>query len=331
MLYFDSRKPVFFILITVLSYILINYVKKNGGESYQSSAEYLNLCFFLPLNLTIFYFLPGGKLLRKENVWLLLSVFAQFAVAEKLSAAGLAPAWNFDDTPSSGLNSLSLIFFALMLCAFFIRASISGSIVDTALFFAGFEIFLGFYYSLLPSALTIFFAAAMLSIAVAVVQDIYYSTYRDVLTGLAGRNAFIINAKNFPLKYSVGIVCIDDYEKLGQVFGRMGQNALTKMIAARITETEFENQVYRYTPDEFVIIFKKEDKNEGFDRLEKIRRAVASAEFMLGRRKKPIKLTVSCAVSEKKRSDANSVEVLVRAHKALQKTYKFTQNVTSKA
>lgn len=134
LLYFDSRKPVFFILITVLSYILINYVKKNGGESYQSSAEYLNLCFFLPLNLTIFYFLPGGKLLRKENVWLLLSVFAQFAVAEKLSAAGLAPAWNFDDTPSSGLNSLSLIFFALMLCAFFIRASISGSIVDTALF-----------------------------------------------------------------------------------------------------------------------------------------------------------------------------------------------------
>ena len=149
LLYFDSRKPVFFILITVLSYILINYVKKNGGESYQSSAEYLNLCFFLPLNLTIFYFLPGGKLLRKENVWLLLSVFAQFAVAEKLSAAGLAPAWNFSDTPSSGLNGLSLIFFALMLCAFFIRASVSGSIVDTALFFAGFEIFLGFYYSLL--------------------------------------------------------------------------------------------------------------------------------------------------------------------------------------
>lgn len=78
--------------------------------------------------------------MRKENVWLLLSVFAQFAVAEKLSAAGLAPAWNFSDTPSSGLNGLSLIFFALMLCAFFIRASVSGSIVDTALFFAGFEI-----------------------------------------------------------------------------------------------------------------------------------------------------------------------------------------------
>lgn len=170
----------------------------------------------------------------------------------------------------------------------------------------------------------------MLSIAVAVVQDIYYSTYRDVLTGLAGRNAFIINAKNFPLKYSVGIVCIDDYEKLGQVFGRMGQNALTKMIASRITETEFENQVYRYTPDEFVIISKRKTKtkastgwkNPPCRRLGRIyarppQKADKTDRILCGFRKK--------------RSDANSVEVLVRAHKALQKTYKFTQNVTSKA
>ena len=218
-----------------------------------------------------------------------------------------------------------------MIIAFFVRSSLSGSIVDTALFFAGFEIFLGFYYAFLPSAITIFFSAAMLTILIAIITDIYHTTYTDVLTGLSSRKAFVINAPKFPLKYSVGIVCIDDYDKLGQVFGRSGQNALTKMIANRITETEFENQVYRYTSDEFVIIFKKEDKNEGFDRLEKIRRAIASAEFMLGRRKKPLKLTVSCAVSEKKRSDANAIEVLLRADKSLQKSYRFAQNITTKA
>lgn len=331
LLYFDTRKPAFFILTTLLGYILINYIKKNSGESFQTSAEYLHLCFFVPINLMVFYFLPEGKLLQKDNVWLLLSVFAQFTIAEKLSQTGLAPSLNLAGTSFSGLNTLSLILFALMIIAFFVRSSLSGSIVDTALFFAGFEIFLGFYYAFLPSAITIFFSAAMLTILIAIITDIYHTTYTDVLTGLSSRKAFVINAPKFPLKYSVGIVCIDDYDKLGQVFGRSGQNALTKMIANRITETEFENQVYRYTSDEFVIIFKKEDKNEGFDRLEKIRRAIASAEFMLGRRKKPLKLTVSCAVSEKKRSDANTFEVLVRAHKALQKTYKFTQNVTSKA
>lgn len=331
LLYFNTRKPVFFILTTLLSYILINYIKRNYGESFQTSTEYLHLCFFVPINLIVFYFLPEGKLLQKDNVWLLLTIFAQFAIAEKLSTLGLAPNFNLSGTTFSGLNTLSLILFSIMLTAFFIHSSLNGNIGETALFFAGFEIFLGFYYAFLPSAVTIFFSAAIFTIFIAIIEDIYHTTYSDVLTGLSSRKAFVINAKNFPLKYSVGIVCIDDYDKLGQVFGRSGQNALTKMIANRITETEIDNQVYRYTPDEFVIIFKKEDKNEGFDRLEKIRRAIASAEFMLGRRKKPLKLTVSCAVSEKKRSDANTFEVLLRAHKALQKTYKFTQNVTSKA
>lgn len=330
LLYFNSRKPVFFILILFLSYILINYFKKVHGLNYYNSADYLNLCFFVPINLAIFYFLPNQRLLKKENVYLLLSVFAQFAIAEKLSLNELAPAYNFGEKITSGLNLLSISLFAIMLISFFIRSAITGGIISTALFFAGFEIFLGFYYSNHPSALTIFFAAAALTIILAIIQDIYYSTYKDVLTGLSSRDAYIINSKTFPLKYSIGIVCIDEYEKLTKVFGRMGINALTKMIANRISETEFENPIYRYSADEFVIIFKNEDKNESFERLEKIRRAIASAEFLLGHRK-PIKLTVSCSVSEKKRSDANSVEVLVRTRKAMQKTYKFTQNVTSKA
>ncbi len=116
-----------------------------------------------------------------------------------------------------------------------------------------------------------------------------------------------------------------------QVFGRRGINALTRMITMRLQDTETENPIYRYSEDEFVIIFKNEDKKESFERLENIRRAVASAEFMLGKRQKGLKLTVSCCVSEKKRSDDNSIEVLIRSRKALQKAYQFTQNVTSKA
>lgn len=102
------------------------------------------------------------------------------------------------------------------------------------------------------------------------------------------------------------------------------------MITMRLQDTETENPIYRYSEDEFVIIFKTKIK-ESFERLENIRRAVASAEFMLGKRQKGLKLTVSCCVSEKKRSDDNSIEVLIRTRKALQKAYQFTQNVTSKA
>lgn len=330
LLYFNQSKPVFFILTTILSYILINYFKRTFGADFRLSPEFLNLSFFIPLNLILFYFLPNKPLLRRENVYLLLLIFFQFALAEKLSSHGIALGYYFISSDSP-LTDYSLLFFSLALISFFIRASISGSIGSNALFFAGFEIFLGFYYSASPSALTIFFSAAALTLTLAIIQDIYYSTYKDVLTGLASRNAYVINSRTFPLKYSIGIVSIDDYENLSKAFGRLGINAITKMIANRIEEVEFEAQIYRYAEDEFVLIFKNEDKNEGFARLEKIRRAIASAEFMLGHRKKPLKLTVSCSVSEKKRSDANSIEVLVRTRKAMQKTYKFTQNVTSKA
>ena len=78
-------------------------------------------------------------------------------------------------------------------------------------------------------------------------------------------------------------------------------------------------------------VFRNEDKNESFERLEKIRRSIASAEFVLNNRKKTVKLTVSTCVSEKKRSDANSIEVLFRAHKTLQKANEFSHNISSKA
>ena len=163
------------------------------------------------------------------------------------------------------------------------------------------------------------------------IEHLYQSTYKDELTELPGRNSFLLHSKDFPLKYSIGLILIDDYERLSKVFGRQGINSLVKMISQRLQDTETEAQIYRYNDDEFVVLFRGEDKKSAFNRVEQMRRSIASAEFMLRGYKKPIKLTVSGSVSEKKRSDANAVEVLVRADKALQKAYRFTQNITSQA
>lgn len=330
LLYFNQSKPVFLILTILLSYILINYIKKSYGAEYLGSAAFVNLCFFAPINLAFFYFYPNHRLMTKENVYLLLGIFTQFAITESLCRNNIKLGYNFFDTENSNLNGISTIIFLATIIAAFIRTSLNGRIASTALFFAIIEIFLGYYYSASPTALTIFFSIAALTVTIAIVQDVYYSTYKDVLTGLASRNSYIVDTKGFPLKYSIGIICIDDYERLSKVFGRFGIDALTKMIANRIVETEIEEQIYRYSEDEFVIVFKNEDKNTGYERLEKIRRNIASAEFILNPRRKALKLTVSCSISEKKRSDANSYEVLVRAHKAILKAHQFSQNITSK-
>ena len=224
-----------------------------------------------------------------------------------------------------------MLLFSLCTLACFVRMVHTGSIMDSSLFYTGLNIFAGFYYSSSPTALTIFFTAAAITLLYCVCKDIYYHTYTDDGTKLASRNAYLKQSSKFPLKYSLGIICIDNYEHLKQVFGNRSIRQLTRMISMRIQEVETEALLYRYSEDEFVIIFKNEDKKEGYERLEKIRRGIASAEFMLGSRKKGLKLTVSCCISEKKRSDDNSLEVLRRTQKALQKAYQFTQNVTSKA
>lgn len=328
LLYFNQRKPVFFILCALIAYILINVIKNKFGEEFWGEPAYQNLSVLLPLNLTIFYFWPGQRLLNRANIGLLLIVFCQYALGEQLSRSGIN--LNLWSSPSP-LSGLALWLFGLAILAMFVQTVLTGSILDYALFFSTISICLGFFYSDSPTALTLLFGTAMFSLLTAIAQNLYFNTYRDSLTSLHSRNSYILHTRDFPLKYSIGIVSIDDFDKLRFRFGTHRQNQLIKLIAAKILEYEKPDCVYRYSNDEFVIVFKSYDKNESFERLETIRRAVASASFVFNPRRPALKVTVSAAVSEKKRSDANSFEVLVRARKVLDKTRSFSHNVTSKA
>lgn len=331
LLYFNQRRPAFYILLLVLSYVLINYLKNSFGTDYATTPYYINLCFFLPLNLLAFYFIPSTRLLIRMNVFLLLALFAQFSVGEFLGHLDFRINLSLFDGHFGNISILGFILFIITLTLFFIRASQNGTILSYALFFCSLNLLFAMLYSDSPTALTIFYSCAALTLMLAIIHDLYYNTYKDILTGLPGRYSYVINSASFPLKYSIGLVCIDDYAQLLNVFGRNDRNTLVRMITAKIIDEEGSENLYRYNDDEFLLIFKNENKNEGFEHLEKIRRAIASAEFILNNRKKPIKLTVSTCVSEKKRSDANSMEVLYRIRKTLQKTNDFSHNISSKA
>lgn len=331
LLYFNLNKSLFFILSIALAYILINLFKNLYGEAYAETAAYQNLSTLLPINLIFFYFWPNRKFLSKDTVFLLLGFFAEFALAEHLSRAGITLGLMTEIPGIGNFNLLSFAFFAVLFGCTFVNAVRYGDIWNYNALFAGLFVGCGLYYSATASGLTIFFLGAVICLLLSISQNIYLETYRDPLTGLYSRNSFIIHSKKFPLKYSLGIVSIDDYDKLALNFGKRTQNTLIKLITGKLLELEKEESIYRYSPDEFVIVYKNLDKNETFEQIETIRRAVASALFEYSPRKKALKLTISGAVSEKKRQDLNSFEVLVRARKVLQKTRSFSHNVTSKA
>ncbi len=331
LLFFNQSKPVFFLLLAAMNYALINHIKLAYPASFAETPLFINICFFTPFYLLFFAFLPEKRLLTNFNAAIMLLFCAQYAVIEHLSREEISLSWEIYASQAP-MGSTGQILFAAAAFILFYRTLFQGRIFDYGLFFATIEIGLGFYYADSAAALTIFFTAAALTVLAAVIADIYHDTHFDSLTGLGSRKAFMIDAKNFPIKYSLGLVCIDDYQPLAKMLGRRGRNILTRLVADIIREKEPEERIYRYSEDEFILILNiGEDKNATFNRLENIRRAVASSAFFLPHKKRPIKITVSASVSDKKRSDADVYEVLARTRKALQKTLSFSHNVTSKA
>lgn len=329
LLYFNQNKPIFFFLVIIASYIFINLLKHTYNTEYTSSPAYLNLSILSPFCLLLLYFIPEQPLLRRNNIWILLGLFIVFSIGENLAKYNIG--LDIPNSSQSKLNIIAIVCYTSLLLCPFINAIRNGSISDYNYFFAFLCQMLAFIYSDTPSGLVSFSLAAVICLLSALTQNIYNSIYKDQLTGLDSRNSYIMHTKHLPLKYSLGIISIDDYDKIGTNFGRRIRNTLTKLIANQIIDLEPDENIYRYTPDEFVIVYKNLDKKEGFERLETIRRAIASSQFQYSQRRKAIKLTVSACIAEKKRSDANSFEVLVRADKLLQKTRAFSHNVTSKA
>ncbi len=328
LLYFNRSKPIFFLAVLTLGYIVINGVKNLYGVDYTASAAYQNLSLFLPLNLLFFFFWPDKRLLSRINVWILLALFTQYAIVEQLSRHGVN--LNIGSDKTAALSGLAVYVFMAVIIIAFAAFTRDESLMNSGMFFAIMCAFGGLAASAEASGLTIFFTTAVLIIITSLGRNIYNETYKDPLTGLDSRNSYIIHSRKFPLKYSIAIVSIDDYDKL-QAFGKRNRNIITRLIAERICELEKEEHIYRYSEDEFVIVYRNLDKKETIQRVEEIRRAIASALFQYNAHKKALKLTVSAAVSEKKRSDASSHEVLLRVDKALQKTRRFSHNVTSPA
>ena len=105
---------------------------------------------------------------------------------------------------------------------------------------------------------------------------------------------------------------------------------LKKMFVSRIHKINPNIGVYNYKKDAMILTFMNINANECFQQVEEIRRALVKSIFIFNENTH-LQLTVSQCVSEKKRSDADSIVVLERAEKNLQNACKFTRNITVKA
>lgn len=317
-------KPLFHLLwLTVLYLAAGNLSFHDGVEAWQQP-EFRLLLFMLPLNWLYFTVWEDDRLNNEKNFYALCFVLLEMALAE--NSGHFVNMENFAGTDTVLLWEWGVVFLFLLL-----HASRDGNIKNAGIFFAFACLGMIFAGKSSMAAFSLFSSASALVLFLSSVHSYIYRFVRDELTGVYSRRMYHIHSRrSFPLKFSIGVICLDDYAKLVRVFGQKKVNRLIRMIVKKIQDLDTGAVLYRYHDDEFILVFKNEDKKQSYEYLETIRRAVAGAEFVLDRRQ-VVKVTISAGVSEKKRSDANVDVVLERTREVLQKAYKFTQNITSKA
>lgn len=325
----NISKPFFSFLLGIMCYLGINWLKSKMPESWLVSPEFLCLCFALPLNLTIFYFLPSYKLRSAAGRYMLLFILAQTAIIQHYGnfilqiphidvCMGAIPLW---------AAGTWLVFFLPI----FLDISIKNTIINTGLFYTGSSLFLGMIYADSPSGLTTFSLGFSLILCCTTVLELFHRYHYDTLENVGSAIAYQSHADTkFPYKYTIGLFSIDNRDKLLKVIGTRKMQILEQMLVNKIRELPQDIALYRYNAEELIIVFKNENAKHTQEYADNLRRMIAASDFVLSS-KKSLKITISICISEKTRKDLYASEVTTRAHNMLQKTYRFNCNITTKA
>lgn len=327
----NHSKPFFSFLTGVTCYFFLNWSKNKYGAEYTSSFEYLWLCFLPPLNLLLFYFLKPQKLQSRSSFWIITALLGQLAFIQHFGS--IIQQLPYADISFGAMPMEAAALWILVLVPIAIDISFKNTHLNTGLLYADTCLFLGLLYSSSASGATTFFLSFALILCCTTILDFYHQYNYDVLENVGSYNAYLSCANNnkFKYKYTIGLFCIDNSDKLQKVLGERKMRELEQMLVNRIIEFPYNISVYRYaqTP-ELIMVFQNEDAKHVMEYAENVRHVIAASEFIFSNGKS-IKITISVSVSEKTRLDLNATSVTSRAHISLQKAYRFNCNIVTKA
>lgn len=317
--------------IVYISYIVISAQRYLYGEDYIFSAGY-NIWCMLVLPDLLFAYLFFGKY-NKHRHWSLFYVFlfVQTALIERMQNPNMDADSYYFYKHIGMLNYPAFYLSLISMLVIFILYIKKGKMLGAAAFFSSIMVFVSVLISDNLFAFNLFLLAAVSIELVSMLSYLGYIRFKDEELDVAGFRAYIYEAeKKYPLKYSISLLYIDDYERLLKRFGCHKMISLKKMFITRINKVNPDVQIYNYRDDSFILAFLNCSAPESFEKAEEIRRSLVKSIFIFNENNH-LQLTVSQCISEKKRSDIDSNAVLERAEENLQKACKFTRNITIKA
>jgi diguanylate cyclase (GGDEF)-like protein len=178
----------------------------------------------------------------------------------------------------------------------------------------------------------LFFAAAGVVLAIAVVELSYVLAYHDGLTGLPGRRALKEALDRVGGTYAVAMADVDHFKRFNDTYGHEVGDEVLRAVAARLRDALPGAEVFRYGGEEFAVLFAGRSAENCLPMLEAAREAVAAEAFTVRRRvrprKKPAKprsrrgrtretITVSLGLAQADRRHRRAGDVIAAADRAL--------------
>ena len=177
------------------------------------------------------------------------------------------------------LPTYALIIFGVTCLFLLARFLLVRKPVDGALLWSLFAFFMSLRSAGTTHGFTLYLATAACILAVSIIENSYLLAYHDELTGLPSRRAFNDALLRLQEPYSIAVVDIDHFKRFNDTYGHDTGDQVLRLVAAKLAQVTGGGQAFRCGGEEFNILFSGKTTSEVVDHLERLRSAVASAEF----------------------------------------------------
>ena len=304
----------------------------------------------LPLNLLVLAFLrergiisPAGR--RRLAIVVLqvmgvaiLCMPAMAHISAQLSRAFVPEIFS----RWSGLSQAALLAFILAVAIIMVPLVRRYKAVESSLLWSLVAAFIALREAGISHLDGVYFAAAGLTLIVALIETSYAMAYLDELTQLPSRRALNEALLKLGDAYSIAMLDVDHFKKFNDSYGHESGDQALRLVASRLSHITGGGKAYRYGGEEFAIVFPNKSSEEVFVFLDRMRRVIEQSVFTvrgkdrrrkgksgIGRgSKKQTNVTVSIGLAATNGDKLAPAEVLRMADQALYKAKAKGRNCT---
>ena len=346
---FHRSRLAFAILLLVLTDRFLFYFGPDGTlDSAHGTIVLHSAALLLPINMALLFISKERGILNLSGLLRFSFIIAQ-PVAIYYVIRKYIHVFSYLDLQliqTSILNTIQIpqlviLNYAIFLVLFLSLALLSRKATPRGFFWALLSSTFAFQGIYEGGSANIYFSIAGFIVFLSVIETVYAMAYHDELTGLPGRRALNTTMQNLGKKYTIAMLDIDFFKKFNDRYGHDVGDQVLCMVASHIARVGGGGKPFRYGGEEFTIVFPGKSKKQVQNSLERLRKAIAEAQFKLRARLRPknapkkkrktknpktVSVTISIGAAEPSRKVGKPDEVLKLADKALYRAKKKGRN-----